>query len=655
MPAVAPTKQFGRYQIIRKLGRSMTDVYLAVDDSRQRRVVLKIIEHSHDPVTQTILEAEKRGAAIQRQLHSIDPRILEVYECGEQDNCFFVAMEYCEGRSLADILQTDRRLDPARAARYAAEVCSQLTTLHSFQAEIDGRKRAAVHGDIKPANIQIDPQDRPRLLDFGIAKTITATHHLTGHNLGSPSYCSPERLKNAQVDAHADLWALGVTLYELVTGQPPYQAQTTRKLENLIQSRRPPRAFPPDCPPRLKAIIGKALAADLGHRYPDAAAFEKDLNAFLENRRTVAESERLQAWDSNATIERPGLKIVGVRTGRRIKMASALHQINHMVWALAAGLLAGLLILMPIAFLIRFWMNSAPLRAAQDYTQRSLADISGEWQLFKDLEHQNAFLGGLSPVSKLVQPLRARLIAAADDVIAQYRNSSNAAIDRVDWGKAQVCLRRAQELQPSAELAGKEALCSGYLRLLRNGDGAKADFERAANLAPRLPDPYLALGRMDIYTLHNVGEALAQFQEAEHLGYRLGPRENEQIADGYFWRAEQELREFTHGFNTRLLQAAARDFDRAQQRYEPIAGYSKVSDSLARLDRDEDIEAQWEARLQKQAAERARAKRHSTSKHRHQSLRQVQPVALHGQPGRTGVSLSRSMPSQLRCSHARNS
>ena len=104
----------------------------------------------------------------------------------------------------------------------------------------------------------------------------------------------------------------------MVTGQPPYQAQTTRKLETLIQSRRPPRAFPPDCPPRLKAIIGKALAAHLDRRYSDAAAFEKDLHAFLENRRTAAESERLQTWDSNATIERPTLRIVGVRTGRRL-------------------------------------------------------------------------------------------------------------------------------------------------------------------------------------------------------------------------------------------------------------------------------------------------------------------------------------------------
>ena len=183
-------KQFGKYEIIRKIGRSMTDVYLALDPEANRRVVLKIVEHSHDSYTQTVMEAEKRGAAIQKQLHALDPRILEIYDYGEQNGCFFVAMEYVEGRSLGEVLRSEQRLDARRAARIAVDVCSQLQTLHSFEADIDGRKRAVVHGDIKPANIQIGSHGEVRLLDFGIAKSITLTHNLTHHNLGSPAYCS---------------------------------------------------------------------------------------------------------------------------------------------------------------------------------------------------------------------------------------------------------------------------------------------------------------------------------------------------------------------------------------------------------------------------------------------------------------------------------
>src|SRR5215831_2840571 len=137
-------QQFGRYQIIRKLGRSMTDVYLAHDPEAGRHVVLKIIEHSRDELTQLLIEAERRGAQIQRQLHDIDPRILEVYDFGEQQGCFFVAMEYFEGKNIAEILQAEGRIDPKRAAQYAMEACSQLGVLHSFLSDVNGRKTAVV-------------------------------------------------------------------------------------------------------------------------------------------------------------------------------------------------------------------------------------------------------------------------------------------------------------------------------------------------------------------------------------------------------------------------------------------------------------------------------------------------------------------------------
>ena len=183
--------QFGRYEIIRKLGRSISDVYLALDPENNRRVVLKILEQCRDAYTQLIEDAERRGASIQQQLHALDPRILEIYEMGEQNGCFYVTMQHADGHSLAEVLRRDTRLEPLQAARYAAEICSQLSSLHSFQADIDGQKRAVVHGDIKPSNVQIGPRGEVWLLDFGIAKSISATRSLTQHNLGSPAYCSP--------------------------------------------------------------------------------------------------------------------------------------------------------------------------------------------------------------------------------------------------------------------------------------------------------------------------------------------------------------------------------------------------------------------------------------------------------------------------------
>src|SRR6202043_2087945 len=130
------------------------------------------------------------------------------------------------------------------------------------------------------------------LLDFGISKAITFTHHLTHHNLGSPSYCSPERLRRSQVDPHSDLWALGATLYEMVAGYPPYQAQNTQRLEELIRSKRPPRALPEDCPAPLKAVIRKTLAGEIENRYPSAATFGGDLRLVLDHRPTRADTEK---------------------------------------------------------------------------------------------------------------------------------------------------------------------------------------------------------------------------------------------------------------------------------------------------------------------------------------------------------------------------
>src|SRR4051812_4688905 len=107
---------FGKYEIIRKLSRSMTDVYLANDPEFSRRAVLKIIEHSRDDFTQLIIEAERRGAQLQQQLHTLDPRILEIYDYGEQSNCFFVAMQYFEGKTLAELLKAEGPLEGRRAA-----------------------------------------------------------------------------------------------------------------------------------------------------------------------------------------------------------------------------------------------------------------------------------------------------------------------------------------------------------------------------------------------------------------------------------------------------------------------------------------------------------------------------------------------------------
>ena len=582
-------KQFGKYEIVRKLSRSLTDVYLARDAETDTPVVLKLVEQSRDEFTQIVIEAERRGALLQRQLHETDPRILEVFDFGEEQNCFFVAMEYFEGKTLAEVVREERVLDPKRAVGYAAEIADQLKTLHAFVSDVDGRQTAVVHGDIKPSNIQIGANGQLKLLDFGIAKVISLTRNLTHHNLGSPSYCSPERLSKGQVDAHADLWALGVTLYEMIAGVPPYQAQNTRKLENLIQSRRPPRALPENCPPALKSVIAKSLAPNLEDRYESAAAFEQDLRAFIEDRPTVAESISAPLRNAGPTIARYPIESRSTRIVAKTKtvLKTPLHAAvrSPAGWrqagvALGVGFLFGLLILMPAAYVYRFHQASAPLRAAGSYTHRNTSAIGSDWDLYQRLKRDSEFLGPLSPAGSLAGAFRARLVSAADEVLDGYRDGSAARLHQVDWAKAQFCLRRALQIDPSdAKTKGRLALANAYLNMEQNpklpgATESLGEFRQAARLLPRSPDPHLGLARLYIYSYHNVDPAIAELNAAERLGYRPGRRETQEEADGYLFRAEWELLRARYtvpkSAGDRWVAMARSDLQRAASLHKPV-------------------------------------------------------------------------------------
>jgi hypothetical protein len=596
-------RRFDRYEIVHKLGRSMTDVYLAIDSLRNIHVVLKLIELSGDQFTQIIVDAERRGAEIQKQLHQLDPRVLEIYDFGERSGCFFVAMEHFEGRNLAEILESERRLDPSRAARYAAEVLSQLDRLHAFVTDVEGGRRAVVHGDIKPSNIQIGRNGDVRLLDFGIAKVITSTHHLTHHNLGSPTYCSPERLQNSQVDAQADLWAVGVSLYEMVAGSLPYQAATTRKLEVLIQSRRAPRALPSSCPEPLRAIIFKALGAQVSQRYTSAADFAEDIRAFLDGRATRAERE-IPNWEAAETVRKARSP---ERVGRRLQLLSA--NARGALRAIAIGIAIGLLLVVPIRYVLGLQRGAEPLRETRDYSHLSAADIDTDWNLYQRLLQDKSIFAKLSPAQGLGQPLRQRLLAASNAVFEQYRNSSDPVLANFDWSKARAGLTHVLEIDPSdRESRGQLALCDGYLNLIRNPELPKAEqsetsFQVAAADLPRSADPHLGLAYFYTYVYRNAGKAMGEFAEAEHRGFQSGPRELEQQADAYVFRAEYELRQAQRASDGseigRWLRQTFNDLDRARDLYEPIAGFANVDSGLDRQYRDRAAAEQLRARLTK--------------------------------------------------------
>ncbi len=507
---MAPTTRFGPYEIIRRLGKSMNDVYLARDTRGNRQAALKLVKCGNDALSRLVSDAERRGVAIQQRLRALDPRVIEVYDYGDLDGYFFVAMQYVEGRNLAEALAHDGHMSAWRAARIALEICGQLEKFHGLHAE-GGAAAPVVHGDIKPSNIHVGPNDTVRLLDFGIAKTLRPERDSTFHNFGSPGYCSPERLGRSQVDAQADLWAVGATLYELVAGRPPYQAQNTRTLEKLLESRRPPRALPASCPEAARAVIRKALAPDVERRYASAAAFGADLKAFLEGGETVAEREKQGAWRPNPTVE-AGSAPVAPNGGRAWRVAGR-------IGGALACVLTGMLLFMGTSFAWRYWSGSRQVRATLD------------WDQYVDLREEFGFLGAYSPVERLRAPLR-----------DAYAEAGARAGGRGDWRKAADCLTHAVELGADDR---------GTLAKLAY---ARGSFQEAARLAPEWPDAHLALART---LLADPDQARAALEKAEQLGAKPAMRDIQPIAEAYRERGFEEL-------EAGEAAAARRDFVRAQ-------------------------------------------------------------------------------------------
>lgn len=295
-------QQVGRFEIRDFLGRgAIGDVYLAWDPRRGGEVALKLVRtQKTDP---EMLEAEKNGLALQKQLSEAAPQVAAVYEEGQDNGFFWVAMEYVPGADLSEVLDQGP-LPEERAVAIALQLCEMLEACHRFSAEIGGRRIfGIVHGDIKPENIRLQDGDRVRVLDFGIAKHLSQTRKFTVNLFGSLPYTPPERLEMGRVDFRSDLWAVGVILYMMVSGESPFAAQDPEELETRIRRGEPPAPLPATVSPVLQRIVRKSLAFDVARRYQTASEIRADLEAFRDGRPIAAGASPAPpvANDLNAT------------------------------------------------------------------------------------------------------------------------------------------------------------------------------------------------------------------------------------------------------------------------------------------------------------------------------------------------------------------
>ena len=285
-----PQRRVGRFELRDFLGRGATgDVHLAWDAEHEREVALKLVRlQGTDPEA---LEAERHGAELQRRVSLEAPQVAAVHEYGDLEGCFYVAMEHVVGQDLAHLLHDlGGRLEPRRAVSIARQLCDVLEVLHGFSTEIDGKTvTRIIHGDLKPENIRVEPGDRVRLLDFGVAKHLSLTRKATRNVFGTYPYTPPERLRSGLVNEASDLWAVGIVLYRMVSGQSPYAGESPEELERAIL-RHPPLPLPADCPAPLRGIVETCLAYESEWRYASA----DELSAALDEAASELAAERAE-------------------------------------------------------------------------------------------------------------------------------------------------------------------------------------------------------------------------------------------------------------------------------------------------------------------------------------------------------------------------
>ena len=247
-----------RYSILSRIGSGgMADVYCAQDLQLGRKVALKLL-YRRFAEDEEFVERFKREASAAAGLQH--PNVVGVYDRGEWDGTYYIAMEYLEGRTLKQLLQEEGPLAPERAIDIVVQILRAARFAH---------QRGVIHRDIKPHNVIIDEEGRAKVTDFGIARAGASDMTETGSIMGTAQYLSPEQAQGHGVGPASDIYSIGVILYEMLAGRVPFEGDTavTVAVKHLNEQPLPISQFRPDVHPALEAAVMRALSKDPADRY----------------------------------------------------------------------------------------------------------------------------------------------------------------------------------------------------------------------------------------------------------------------------------------------------------------------------------------------------------------------------------------------------